>query len=463
MSSRNWNQSTAALKIRLKQAVDAGRPLWVRPWIAPTAWTSGQTVQVGEVRKNSATPAQWYIAIAQGGVCGATEPSQTNGSAAWDGTANASVLWTHLGGAADWADADDPAKPTVTIGTTSTPSGLTALDVWANRSLFTLNGYYGAQYNTSNIRLKVFDSKSGTTKSGGGSVAFWSDAPKIGFKPLGGNEGARVFVDGRPITVDPINVNTGNSTWFTVDWGVRKPRLWELVYGKQDSYFQTIAITSADQVWAAPRQIAMRGVFVGDSYLDGSSYGPFLLGNTLSAHFGRLIGIDDMWRFGVGGTGLLNPGSGPFYTYRERVPELLSQSPNVIFVQGSTNDASYTQAAITTEALAFLDAIRAGTSAPVFWFGPAPLSGSYSAIQTVDTALAVAVAARPNSNIFYKSMVTATPPWLTGSHNNANYNWSSNFAQYIGGDNTHPVDKGTIYLAQRMASAYANEMLPLVA
>lgn len=459
MSSRNWNQSTAALKNKLERAIVAGRPLWTRPWIGPSAWTTGEAVKQGDVRKNSATPTQWYVA-AGSGTCGATEPTHVNGAAVTDGA----VLWTHLGGPA-WDPADDVAKPTLTLtGATSTPAGLTALDVWANRSLFTFNGCAPVQYATNRANLQVFNyNAAASVTQRGGSVSFWSDAPKIGFEVASGTAGTCLFVDGRPVTTGPIYPFAGSNFWATVDWGSRKPRLWEIHYGKDNAALYQIAVTSADQIWPAPAAGALRAGFIGDSYLAGSSYGPFLLGNTLSEHFGRLIGIDDMWRMGIGGTGLLNPGTGPYFTYRERVPQLLALNPNAIFVYGSTNDLSYSQAAITAEALAFLDAIRAGSSAPIFWFGPAPIAGSYSSIQTVDTAVAAAVAARPGKNVIYKSMLTAVPPWLTGSHNNANYSWSSDISQYIGGDNVHPVDKGTMYLAGRMAAAYANEMLPLVA
>ncbi|GLI23500.1 lysophospholipase L1-like esterase [Xanthobacter flavus] len=461
-TAQNWGTSSAALKTRLQQALAAGRPLWTRPWEGPSAWVPLQAVKQGDVRKNSA--AQWYVA-GSAGTCGATEPTHTSGAAVSDG----GVLWTHLGGPS-WDAADDPAKPILTpTNSTSTPAGLTALDVWANRALFTFNGCAPAQYATNRAYLNVFTIGVGGAVQRGGFVAFWSDAPKIGFEAPSGTAGMRIFCDGRPLTAGPIYPFAASNFWEVVDWGTRKPRLWEIHYGRDNATFMQIAITSADQIWPAPSPGTLRGGALGDSYLAGSSYGPFILGDTLPEHFGRLIGVDDMWRLGIGGTGLLNPGTGPYYTYRERVPQLLALKPDVIFLQGSTNDIGSNQAAITAEALACIDAIRGGaggqpgSSAPIFWFGPAPISGSYSSIQAVDAAIKAACDARPGQNIFYKSLVTATPPWLTGSHNNASYSWSSNISQYIGGDNVHPVDKGTMYFAGRMASAYANEMLPLVA
>ncbi|WP_296584210.1 SGNH/GDSL hydrolase family protein [Xanthobacter sp.] len=473
-----WNQSTAALKIRLQQALASGRELWTRPHIAPTAHTPGQTVQVGDVRQNSATPAQWYLVISAPGICGATEPTHTGGSAVWDGTATSSVLWTHLGSSADWENVDDPAAPAFTpTGNASLPGGFVSFNLWANRALVTMRGCYAVQHAGSGTGcvFNTFDRSLGGTVQGGSSIAFWSNAEAISFQVPGNSQGIRVYVDGRPVTAGGIGVNTQAGTWAynTIDFKKRKERLWEVFFGTGTALLYNIAIPSNAQIWPAPSPVPLVGVAIGDSYLAGSAYGSYLNGNTLSSHFGRLIGVDNMHRFGTGGTGLNNPGSGPYYTYIERVPQLLALNPDIVVVQGSTNDASYTQSQVNTAALAFLDAIRAGSTAPVFWFGPAPISGSYSNIQAVDTAISEAVAARPNRNIFYSSMVAPNTksvpasivpaPWLIGAHNNTGFTSFSTIGEYIGGDNVHPVDKGTMYLARRMASAYANEMLPLVA
>lgn len=459
--TRAWSESTANLKISLRQALLAGRPFWCRPYIAPTMWTADETVSLGEVRETSA--GQWYIVLAvpAGAVCGSTEPTQLDGSVAWDGTENASIMWAHLGAAA-WDPADDAAAPTITPGNTSTPAGLTAVFPASNTSVFTLRGCSGDVFNVSRLQLRVFnDGKA--QRDVPGSVAFMSDAPKLAFRVKDNLAGIRLFVDGRPLTMSPMFPrNSSTYPWFTVDWDSRKPRLYEMYFGKDTSnYLMEIAVATGDQVWAHKPPVNLRGAFIGDSYLGGSGYGPWLVGNTLSNHFGRLIGIDDMWNFGTGGTGLLNPGTGPYSTYRERLAQALAlnPSPDVLFAYGSTNDNGYTQSAVTTEALAFMDAVRDVTDAPLFWFGPASLA----ATSTADAGIQAARALRPNQNIIYKSMMTDVPPWLSSGVNNTGHTWSSNLAQYISGDGVHPIDKGTMYLAHRMLSAYAGEMLPLVA
>jgi lysophospholipase L1-like esterase len=391
------------------------------------------------------------------GTCGSTEPVTYTAALSNDGGAQ----WAHLGGP-QWDIASDPAAPTITnVGTGVSLQTFEAKDFL---SLFTFNGctpYYNS--GTSRIELRTFQSKAdGTQRGQAGSVAFWSDAPLIEFYVSASTQGITVFVDGRPLMLGAMGSNLAGSNWFDINWTYRKPRLYEFFGGKDPTtYFRNLGIDVRSQVWPYKRPVNLRGAFIGDSYLAGSAYGPFMLGNMLPQHFGRLIGIDDMWNFGIGGTGLLNTnsgGGGPFYTYRERLPQVLALNPDVIFVYGSTNDGGFTQAQVQAEALLFLDAIRASTNAPVFWFGPS----SISATSTADAGVSAAVALRPNKNIFYQSMMSPTPAWISGSHNNASYRWSDNMSQYIAVDNTHPVDKGTMYFANRMATAYANDLLPLV-
>jgi len=456
-----WSQSPSALKTRLQQALASARLLLARPWIAPGAWTTGEAVKAGDVRKNSA--GQLFVCVIAG-TCGSAEPVTYTSALSNDGGAQ----WSHLGGP-QWDTANDPAAPTLTNTGTGAPSGLSVAPstIHDYYGLFTFRGcspYYDSA--NSRVELRAFESKAGSYRGQGTSVAFWCDAPKLGLYVTGATQGVGIMVDGRPLTLGAVGSGLASGNWFSIDWAYRKARLYELMYTRDIvGYQRVLAMTASDQVWAYRPPVTVRGAFIGDSYLAGSSYGPFLPGNILSQHFGRRIGIDDMWCFGTGGTGLLNTnvaGGGPFYTYRERLPQVLATSPDVIFVYGSTNDGGYTQAQVRDEALLFLDAIRAATNAPVFWFGHASLTLTSNA----DAGVAEAVALRPDSNIFYKSMMSngaGELPWITGSYNNTGKTFSSNNSQYISADGTHPVDKGTMYFVDRMVNAYTNDMLPLVA
>ena len=429
-----------AEKLRVA-AASQGKSLFPDAWIAPSAWSSGLAVREGEVRSNGGN---WYVSLGNG-TTGVTAPTHTANQTPSDGA----VPWSHLGYG---LTSNDARAPTLTnTGSASTPSGTTAMDVWANRALFTLRGCYATQYVTSRMTLNAFSKKAGTVQ-GGGSVAFWSDAPLIGFEANSGTRGIVIYVDDRPVQWSPIGAGLAGTYWSTLSHADgRRPRKYEVFMPPSANNFMRISIGSNDQVWPDKPAVPLRGVFVGDSYIDlaGTNYGPFIGGNNLASLLGRAIGIPDMWAYGTGGTGLLNPGASSFYTYRERIPELLTLSPDVIFVYGSSNDSSYTSGQISTEAGLFLDTLRASTSAPLFWFGPIPTA--VPNLSVVDAAIASAIAARPNQNIFYKSPSTDNPAWPVAG-------------QYINnGDNVHLIDKGNRQAAQLMANSYVREMLPLVA
>lgn len=439
----------------LKTAMQTrGQTLYPRPWIAPAAWVTATAYTVGAVRRNAA--GQWYVA-ASSGTSGATEPTHTSGNAVTDG----GVLWTHLG-AAPADPATDTVAPTVVVtGSASVPAGLNRLETWTYRQFYTVRGGTAIQYPATNrMRINRFDRSSGSTVNGKSSVAFWTDAVKIGLEVLIGSLGIVVFVDGRPVQMGAISPNPAGNHWTTIEWIDRRPRLYEIYFDKDNANFFDVAVSATDEIWPDTQPIALKGALISDSFGDGSAFGPFLGGNSYAECLGRLTGIPDMLDMSTGGTGLINAGSGPYYTFVQRVPQLLARAPDVINVHGSVNDNASTQAAVKAAALTFIDTIRAGSTAPIFWLGPMPLSGSYAGIGTVDAGIAEAVGERSTARVYYQSAYTTVPPYLLGSHNNAGafaaFNNSTN--RYIGGDNVHPPDKGTRYIAERHARFYAQTL-----
>lgn len=82
-----------------------------------------------------------------------------------------------------------------------------------------------------------------------------------------------------------------------------------------------------------------------------------------------------------------------------------------------------------------------------------------------ENAVKAAVTQFNDSKCWFLPITTDSPlPWLTGvisgtANNGANTN-SSNIAVYLGGDNIHPVDPGTEYIAMKMANALRAIVLP---
>lgn len=459
VSNLRKDTTRAARLAKITKAFAHDRPLRSRPWIAPTNWTQGQAVNAGEVRVGASS--HWYVAVSTG-TCGASQPSHVTGAAVSDGT----VLWTYIGDAIG-DSASDPLAPTwVDTGSASTPGGTTKLDMWANRGLVTLFGGTGIVQGAGNNRIRIqnFQTQSGTWSYGKSCAAFWSDAALIAFEGPSTNPGICIHADGRPIKMGAMLANFGGNYMSTCTWPSRKQRLYELFFSKLEAIVPVVAIPSTDQIWPLRDPAGIRMAIIADSYDDDSSYHPFLPGNSLGTGIGRRLGIRDVWHFSKGGTGLIAKGSGSaFYTYLERLPQVLASNPDLIVIYGSTNDQGQTQGAVQAAATALLNAIRAATDVPVIWHGPAPISLTWSSIGPVDAGIAAAVAARSGEDTAYVSLYTATPPWITGNWNNGSYSWSSNASQYIGGDSTHPVDIGVMYLADRMAEEIRRILLAMAA
>ncbi len=129
-----------------------------------------------------------------------------------------------------------------------------------------------------------------------------------------------------------------------------------------------------------PRQI-VRAVFISDSILAGSGFGPFIAGGSVAQRVAGALGWTDLWDFAIGGTGYVNPGGG-CVTFGQRVAEALTRAPDVWVFMGSGNGAAHPPAEITAAALAAFRAIcSGGSTAPVIVLGVWPKDGTAGAIE----------------------------------------------------------------------------------
>jgi hypothetical protein len=77
------------------------------------------------------------------------------------------------------------------------------------------------------------------------------------------------------------------------------------------------------------------------------------------------FGASDIRDFSIPGTGELNSSASNYFTFSQRLPEILSYYPDLWVIMGSVNDRSgngYTSAALTAQVTATLKAIRTGGS-----------------------------------------------------------------------------------------------------
>lgn len=455
-----WESFGAKLR-RLARDADISNALINAPWTVPAAWVAATAYVVGDTVSNSGS---WYVCAIAGTSAGSGGPtSTTTGNTITDNTA----FWTYLGGPT--IAASDANAATVTTSTSGTPTGLTNLfGCTTFPSLFKITGGYSSVFSTSYWNIKTFDQKVGSTATIGGEITFETDAPKFAVGFTSGTNAVRVVIDGRYHTISSQTPAAGATpNWIIFDFGTtsaRKRRTVTIEGGKAGFNFAGVRCTSNDMVYAPTTQEDVRAVFISDSLMAGSSYGPFLSGGSVPQRVGKLLGWNDCWNYSIGGTGYVNPGASSYYTYGQRVTEGLTRTPDVWVFMGSTNDTpsnGYTAAQVTAAALAAFQAIRTGgSSAPIIVLGVWPLNNSgVSATETAVQAAVTAFADPLGRTYFIPIYADANLPWVTGAWNNTANTSSTNATMYIAGDNTHPADIGTAYLSSRIATAIRTNVL----
>ena len=445
----------ATIGARLRAASQRAKPLMQRPWLATPAWTSGEAVRQGNVRRSAA--GNLYVSLSNA-TCGATEPTHTNASSPSDGAA----LWSFLG-AVQGDTADDIGAPTTTFQTSaSTPSGLTAILPLANVGSLNLHGASYDSYATNYLQLRNSFMAAGSANRGQSYVSWMTDSPRFAVQVQSGGQGIGLRINDRELQRGSLFSGAANNAWIDMAFGSYEARQIDLLHMKSEAYVMGLAVLAGYGIWPASAPDNIRAVLVADSFQDGSNYGPWVPGNSFASCLGRRLGIEDVIPVARGGVGLLAKGpSNAFYTYREKADQIIAFDPDVVLIYGSTNDNTQTQAAITAEANLFLDALRAGTQAPIIWMGPVPLLPATTAnLGLVDAGIAAACAGR--RGVYYISPLASSPPWLTGVDNNTGFTWSNTRAFVIGGDNVHPVDRGTQHLATRWADACSQSVFPLI-
>lgn len=187
---------------------------------------------------------------------------------------------------------------------------------------------------------------------------------------------------------------------------------------------------------ALPSDSGQRMIILGDSFTQGTNDtgGSYLRGYVRS--LGDLLGVNEIWASGLGGTGYLDDDGGTKYTIRERaVLDATSQSPDIIMIFAGFNDFGVSSAAaIGTECAATITAIRAASATvPIIIGGiwPQGLTAPSATILAAEAAIKSAVVAANDVNTVFVPVSSAPTPW--------------NYA--VGTDGTHPSPAGHDTLA----------------
>jgi len=403
--------------LNLARTAAAKDPNNLPPWLLPAAYANSTALSAGDV-----VLANGYWWVSQN--AGTTSASGTGpntpdiANVVTDGTVQ------FLLAEAPSATANDPLAPTVTRSTSAPTApnniawGLTVSS--ASEMVRVYSGYQNPD-NTDRYRIATFNrSASSTKRASGGRLGFWSDAAQITIQTpavTGSEAGFRIIVDGRYLT--PSAFNASVSTYTTINWGVRKSRFYEIVGMSREGFLNTvntIYTTANDLIWLPSTGDDLRVYWISDSQSAGSGFSPWQPGGGVPFRVGRALGWNDVWNASIGGTGYINAGSGPYYTYGQRVAEGLTRDPDLWVFYGSTNDNGQSSTSITAAALAAFQAVRAGGStAPIIVVGVVPISAGSA---TTETAIADAVTAFADPQTFFVPLCNASPyPAIVGSFN----------------------------------------------
>lgn len=297
------------------------------------------------------------------------------------------------------------------------------------------------------------------------SLEFYTDCPNpcINFNSA---RGTAVIIDGVRYSLDTQNTLASNTYWqfdFRATSG-RKKRLFHIDFVSGNT-IPGISVDANSMVWPPDNNDVITAALISDSIWTGSSWGPFLGGNSVAHRLGHELGWKNVWDYSQGGTGYTDAGGepSPGGVYQYRIAEALAQNPNIWVLMGSTNDSA---GSVGAAVAATLSAIRSVSSAPIVVAGVWSISGATSIEAAVQTAVQSYV--DPLGLTFWVPICyDPLCPWITGSWNNnptpSGYNWggSTNAGLYVvNRDNVHPTDSGTEYLALRLANAIRNDVLP---
>lgn len=273
----------------------------------------------------------------------------------------------------------------------------------------------------------------------------------------------RIRVDDQYVSsVTPTSVASDGS-WhlLTIDFtsaGGAKPRKIRIDFC--DHEVISLRTGPTDTVWPiSPR--GPRVMALGDSYTGGAGPGGSAGLSTWLAYMADVMGWDDYWNSGIGGTGFITSnnaiyGGGP--KFRDRLAtDVVPYNPGVLIIAGGHNDAPGT--ALQTECQTLFTAARAALpNARVIVVGPWTSGGTVSAYIPKQANVAAAVSACA-PGVVDQMIDTMTNPWFTGTGYATSLQNDGNSDIYIGSDNTHPTEPGHSYLGYRMAQAINSALL----
>lgn len=292
-----------------------------------------------------------------------------------------------------------------------------------------------------------------------GVMEFYTDSPKISVGYVTSALDCLVEIDGTLVSNTTYTRSGSGTQYLILDFSAlavknRLVRIWSI------NPPRFIYVTALYRCWALATDNLIKCVITGDSYTaaTGASSTNLSWANIV----GNLLGFRDTRACGIGGTGYLAPATGTAWKCIDHISDVTTPSPDVVIFAHGANDASYSTAAVTAEALLNYQTVRAALpNAVIIVLGPWALaSGPSASILATEAAILAAVTAFNDPLCkFVRQTTDPAGSWINGTGRTGATNGTGNADIYIGGvagtDTSHPNDLGHLYLARRASNGVA--------
>lgn len=260
----------------------------------------------------------------------------------------------------------------------------------------------------------------------------------------------RLWIDDQPVTATMQNgtggtngrhylhVNFGSSAWRRVRIDVDNQSVSGVNIGPTDTWLKDDGLDG------------LRLLVMSDSYGSGTGAAIASTGESWIGVCSRLLGCRDVAVATAGGTGLTAAGSwGTYATRFAASAALLTSPPDVVIIQGSTNDNGATAGTVTAAATSLVSAVRAAyPSAYVAVLGLLyDTARSGAALTNHNEVIAVS-----GADLVIDTVGGVEGAWWSGTGRVGSTTGSGNGDIFMSADGIHPTTAGHQHLGSRVAA-----------
>jgi lysophospholipase L1-like esterase len=291
----------------------------------------------------------------------------------------------------------------------------------------------------------------------------------------------RLVVDGIQGTITTYIPPNGNNYTYVVVFASSKSRNIELMLaGSGNNALEGIFIPPTNAFAPFVSKPLKTMIVVGDSYDEepipnySTPEGYNSVGLGFATQLGLLMPALDVWPYGLGGTGYVNPGSGRTAATNRIVYDVIPHKPDYVLFALGINDTSYPSNSVFTAVTNCIGQVLAGSSNTVIyavgpWWSHTPTAGDpvFMVRQAISNGLAyyglganyIDTLGPPTATGYSPATLAnaAGGPWIYGYYNVPG---SGNAVNFISSDGTHPTPAGHAYLAQRLALELSRRGVP---